>query len=440
MRSPADSSLGASAQAGPPMGPTESLCQLSAADGAPLTPEIIGRVEKGFFLSDSDWTCYRRNYFTVVCSFTLSPHVHALPVLLRRSDQSPTESVTCFAMSISAVVDNPSGKAVELVQHTPKRDKGPQLKPGKLKLAASQPTGKGFAQAQQNIGPHGGDFGAFAQQPQQQQFVGSFERIQFKSATANNGKRRAAQQYYHLIIELYADVSNPAVPNSEGEWVKVARKVSAPMVVRGRSPGHYADGGRLQSPGGNSGSGSGSNNPQSPNSNGNPGMMGGGDMGNSHSMMGPGPNGLNMGGTMNGYHNAHMASNYTSPSPSSIRDPSIATPPPLSHMEPPIDPVINGDDSGAIPQDYNGYQYFHEPIYQGDDHHIHHPHGVSMYEDTYPEERKSEGPIVTNCVRFDEEISAYSPAAAQIPKEHPYYRKYREQDGSRGYYPDLPTV
>jgi meiosis-specific transcription factor NDT80 len=108
-------------------------------------------------------------------------------------------------------------------------------------------------------------------------------------------------------------------------------------------------------------------------------------------------------------------------------------------MEPPIDPVINGDDNNAIAQDYTGYQYFHEPIYHGDDHQGHHSHGVGMYEDNYPEERKSEGPIITNCPRFDEEISSYVPSAA-LPKDQPYYRKYRETDGSRGYYPDLPTV
>lgn len=426
------------------MGNTEILCNLFAADGALIEPEIIGRVEKGFFLADQDWTCYRRNYFTVVCSFSLNPSVHALPVLVKRTSTSQAENVTCFAMSISAVVDNPGGKTVELVQHTPKRDKGPQLKPGKLKLAPSQPSGKGFPpQAQQNLSPHGAEYTSFAQQPQQQQYVGSFERIQFKSATANNGKRRAAQQYYHLIIELYADVSNATsgAPPQEAQWVKVARKVSAPMVVRGRSPGHYADGGRLQSPGGNSGSGSGSNNPQSPNSNGNTGMMGGPDMNNSHSMMGHSSNGMNM-GNMNGYHNANMASNYTSPSPSSIRDPSIATPPPLTHLEgPPIDPIINGEDNSAIGQDYTGYQYFHEPIYQGEDHQGHQPHGVNMYEDNYPDERKSEGPVVTNCLRFDEEISSYIPNS-QIGKENTisYFRKYRDADGSRGYYPDLPTV
>jgi hypothetical protein len=62
----------------------------------------------------------------------------------------------------------------------------------------------------------------------------TFERMQFKTATANNGKRRAAQQYYEIVLDLYANTS-------QGKQIKVASCVSSPLVVRGRSPGHYAD-------------------------------------------------------------------------------------------------------------------------------------------------------------------------------------------------------
>ncbi|KAJ2432622.1 hypothetical protein GGF42_009548, partial [Coemansia sp. RSA 2424] len=54
------------------------------------------------------------------------------------------------------------------------------------------------------------------------------------TATANNGKRRAAQQYYVLTVDLLADCDG-------GERCVVASAASAPIVVRGRSPGHYAD-------------------------------------------------------------------------------------------------------------------------------------------------------------------------------------------------------
>ena len=65
----------------------------------------------------------------------------------------------------------------------------------------------------------------------------TFERIQFQKATANNGKRRAQQQHYRLVVELHAELSS-------GESVKIARQLSDPVVVRGRSPIHYKSSGR----------------------------------------------------------------------------------------------------------------------------------------------------------------------------------------------------
>lgn len=72
----------------------------------------------------------------------------------------------------------------------------------------------------------------------------TFERIQFQKATANNGKRRAQQQYFHVIVELYAGVSGRG---HHDQWVLIATKESDPMVVRGRSPGHYKDNNRRDS-------------------------------------------------------------------------------------------------------------------------------------------------------------------------------------------------
>ncbi len=84
----------------------------------------------------------------------------------------------------------------------------------------------------------------------------TFERIQFKNATANNGKRRAQQQYYHLKAELWADIrqDHTRMP----VWVKVAHRVSNPVVVRGRSPSHYKNEGPTNQSRGSSASGIGS--------------------------------------------------------------------------------------------------------------------------------------------------------------------------------------
>lgn len=215
---------------GPPLHPTEIIHQLELTDGTILRPEIDAKIDKGFFMADSDWTCYRRNYFSLQAAFSLhplSPHPYNNIIVVQHGGVS--SSVRGFAISIAAVVDGPDGKAIELVQHTPKRDKGPQEKPGRIVVVPRI-----------NTSTYGSDSASrydtsFGQNPTQPNDSAQFERIQFKNATANNGKRRAAQQYYHLLVELFADLG----PQYPDRYIKIASRISAPMVVRGRSPGHY---------------------------------------------------------------------------------------------------------------------------------------------------------------------------------------------------------
>lgn len=214
-----------------------------------IKPEINGVIDKGPFLSsDREWTCYRRNYLACICSFSLSPSYPGAGIQFTpesKSGSAPqTFQVYGFAMCISAVVADNDQHNIELVQHTPKRDKGPVTKPSKTRL-----------QPKTNATPHAtslnmyGDgsglsnsrslysdgFGGQTNVGQQVPNEHTFERIQFKQATQNNGKRRAAQQYYHLVVELWAEVGNQATD----DFVKVASRKSAKMIVRGRSPGHY---------------------------------------------------------------------------------------------------------------------------------------------------------------------------------------------------------
>jgi meiosis-specific transcription factor NDT80 len=219
---------------------------VDGTNATPVRPEINGTIDKGFFLSDGEWTCYRRNYFSCVCSFSLSPHYQNTPLHFTQQSTQQTYTVQGFAMSISAVVADNEGHNIELVQHTPKRDKGPIMKPDKIRMVPKTPPGPHHP-----LVYHGhSDGGLAARGVYDPTYVGApsatqsggpcqmehtFERIQFKHATANNGKRRAAQQYYQLVIELFAEV----VPPGPEQWVRVAYRRSAKMIVRGRSPGHY---------------------------------------------------------------------------------------------------------------------------------------------------------------------------------------------------------
>jgi len=176
-----------------------------------------------------------------------------------------------MAISLSARVDGTTGKSIELVQHTPKRDKGPQNAIAITKLCPTPPNTKLGHLPHAEPHSHFGSFGygapgaghiappyfplqSILDSSSQQQDPTSphlsaattptahqhtFERIQFKSATANNGKRRAQQQYYHLIVELHADIRDSN--SNHPKWVKVAEKCSSQVVVRGRSPSHYSN-------------------------------------------------------------------------------------------------------------------------------------------------------------------------------------------------------
>jgi hypothetical protein len=179
--------------------------------------QLQAKMDRGFFRADQDWTCYRRNYFQVSATF----EVHGINYLLNgpevpcliRTENQEVHQVDFFSIGVSARVTG-SDKRIELVQHTPKRDKGPQMIPEPRVVSAGGNLHLASVGSNHNIV--------------------TFERMQFKTATANNGKRRAAQQYYEIVVDLCAN-------SSSGKQFKVASCTSAPLVVRGRSPGHYAD-------------------------------------------------------------------------------------------------------------------------------------------------------------------------------------------------------
>ncbi|KAF2177554.1 p53-like transcription factor, partial [Zopfia rhizophila CBS 207.26] len=214
-----------------------------SCEGSTITPTIKAEIQGGFFWSsDRAWTCYRRNYFTVSVSFRLDPWIANGRLYLNQSGRKGPEQIQSMAMSLSAAVDGTSGKSIELIQCTPKRDKGPQL-PVKRELLSPTPPGKSRNDHTYSIGNfHTTAAMAGPQLPQYSpvSHLGSphqhtFERIQFKSATRNNGKRSAQQQYYRLVVELWASVQSLQEPR----WVKIATRSSLPLRVIGRSPCYF---------------------------------------------------------------------------------------------------------------------------------------------------------------------------------------------------------
>ncbi|CAI6339878.1 unnamed protein product [Periconia digitata] len=222
-------------------------------EGLIVAPNIEVNIGKGFFLSsDRVWTCYRRNYFSVKVSYGLSPWTPKARLYLNQGGRKPPMQIQSIAVSLNAGVDGAEGKRIDLIQNTPKRDKGPQFTM-KKELLAPVPPGKNqehsgygldeFRSSSQVAGPQLPLQNILQYWPASRgsnsNYQHAFERIQFRSSTANNGKRRNQQQYYHLIVELWANVQKPQDP--EPWWVRVAGKSSHPIVVRGRSPSYYKD-------------------------------------------------------------------------------------------------------------------------------------------------------------------------------------------------------
>jgi meiosis-specific transcription factor NDT80 len=355
----------------PPFNQQESWCTITC-EGTKVNPTIDAKIEKGFFYSgDQVWTCYRRNYFAVQVSYGLAPWMPNGRLYLDQG-KGP-EQIQSMAVSLAAAVDGPGGKSIELIQHTPKRDKGPQLTM-KKELLEPTPPGKGHE--------HGGGYGLNTYQhsttmtgpqlPLQKEsdtshqqysptshtntnYQHAFERIQFKSATANNGKRRAQQQYYCLIVELWANVQNPR--DASPVWVKIGSRSSHPVVVRGRSPSHYSNEGPHNAGTSRGAGGSGMGGPGHPGLGSNGGPRYGGGYGNGMS----GGGGSTMGGSM------YRGATY-SLDPSPVGSHSVSSASSLSGGT--VDGIVGDqhmvdEDDNKMMGSHDGYHYFPSPIYEG---------------------------------------------------------------------------
>ncbi|MCJ1335577.1 hypothetical protein MMC09_000849 [Bachmanniomyces sp. S44760] len=330
-----------------------------------VNPDIQARIDKGFFKADENWTCYRRNYFSVACSYTLKPQVDptAEKLYLYRPSSSTSDVIISLQMCITAKVDGEDNKTIDLVQHTPKRDKGPILAPekvpllphtsGSLAFYPNMPSGMSpNANLSLEYDPLYSTLGSPSQTANQ--YIANFDRIQFKKATANNGKRRATQQFFHIVVELFAEISRGK--SSEKQFIKIATRNSAKMVVRGRSPGHYQDERRGSStsmgPGG--GSSTDSAGPRDPGS--------AGPSGSSHVTM----SGVSFSGASRTGHGGYQAHRQQSPSgnnslPSSASSSSSSNR--GSFADHPVEPILATDEANGI-DDNPGYQYYPAPIYE----------------------------------------------------------------------------
>ncbi|EER29657.1 NDT80 / PhoG like DNA-binding family protein [Coccidioides posadasii C735 delta SOWgp] len=184
-----------------------------------------------FFLAESPWTtsptsdtnipppvaeltCYRRNLFQITGSVTLprglryilTEHGDRIPILAHELTVSATESVEGNSVKIISVpwktpATNTTGQPED------KTEKEPPSIP--LDTMTGQDLDSDYAT-----------------------FSIAWKRLQFRIATANNGRRKELQQHFVVRLKIVATLST-------GTKVPIAEAHSGPVIVRGRSPRNF---------------------------------------------------------------------------------------------------------------------------------------------------------------------------------------------------------
>ncbi|WEW59050.1 hypothetical protein PRK78_004518 [Emydomyces testavorans] len=184
-----------------------------------------------FFLAESPWTtsptsdanipppvaeltCYRRNLFQITGSVTLPRTLRyimteqgdRIPILAHELTVSATESVEGNPVKIISVPwKTPANNATG--QPEDKTEKEPPSIP--LDTMAGQDLDSDYAT-----------------------FSIAWKRLQFRIATANNGRRKELQQHFVVRLKIVATLST-------GAKIAIAEAHSGPVIVRGRSPRNF---------------------------------------------------------------------------------------------------------------------------------------------------------------------------------------------------------
>ena len=168
-------------------------------------------------------TCYRRNLWQCSGQLTLPKNISHVV-----DEQGRQLAVEEIAASITAV-ESIEGKATEIIS-IPWKSSNPQT--GASVVAAN---GGGEDAKVASAPPHIQlDLGnAQEVDAHRVNIPVAWKRLQFKHATANNGRRKGLQQHYVVQINLLGK------SKATNEIIKIAEIQSGPVIVRGRSPRNF---------------------------------------------------------------------------------------------------------------------------------------------------------------------------------------------------------
>lgn len=157
-------------------------------------------------------TCYRRNLWQ--CSGQIT-----LPRAVTNIVDEQGRQVPIFELSASiTAMESIEGKPTEIIS-IPWKSSNPQVTE-EAKVAAAPPNLSIDLTTGQELDAN------------RVSLPVSWKRLQFKHATANNGRRKGLQQHYVVQINLLGKAKS-------GDWLKIAEIQSGPVIVRGRSPRNF---------------------------------------------------------------------------------------------------------------------------------------------------------------------------------------------------------
>lgn len=272
---------------GPPFELVRDYCSVvDSQTGKELQLRIIPRIDRGFDHIDEEWVGYKRNYFTLVSTFeTINCDSDSFlkgVFDLQFEDSSLDDKlrVQYFAIKIRAKNDDDETE-INLVQHTAKRDKGPQFCPSVCPLIPSPlPKHQIIREAsnvrniakmkkydstfylhrdQVNYEEYGVDSLLFSYPENSIQKVARYERVQFASSISVKKPSQQNKHFsLHVILGAVVDPDSfhnvkPGIPydelalknGSKGVFVYLQEMKTPPLIIRGRSPSNYASSQRI---------------------------------------------------------------------------------------------------------------------------------------------------------------------------------------------------
>lgn len=252
---------GSQFRVGPSFIPQRPLGVLRTASGVDLNPIISARIDRGFHIENGQWIGYKRNYFTLVAAFDFKGGFN-LNLLNQGINWSASEhsslkeNVLYFKLCLTGGVSESPEQQVRLIQHTAKRDHGPQMSPPVLNIIPGELPSHNVIRQIANIRNNvkvdmsnrlffldeetrchllkagRSDFLGRYPRGEKVAVAARYDRIQFQFPAHINGSKPKENDRFILSLNLIAVLIS-------GKEVTVASTATLTLTVRCRSPSTY---------------------------------------------------------------------------------------------------------------------------------------------------------------------------------------------------------